>query len=327
MVSMDDVAAKAKVSKATVSRVLNGKGVVSEKARKKVLAACNELKYKINFNIQDLILKSRTGSTRNIAFVMVGKEFADPAYAHLIDSISSQINKHHYHLMLVKLTGEEKNIYDLPPILRDERIDGILLSGSIKPDTVQIIEAMQIQCVVVGNYSSHLLRSLSSVRSNLELLTFNTITELVNLGKKRIAFVEEVFDNYCVQEYLKSYKLALKENGLEFDENICYFGKCRFSGIFDVLKPVFCEKKLPFDAIFCPDMRLAREISHLILAHFGFSREIKVLLATARPFDYYKLPVPTFYIERGSQNQAEVALQSLIDLIEGKRKAQSITVN
>jgi DNA-binding LacI/PurR family transcriptional regulator len=324
---MCDVAARAKVSKATVSRVLNGKGVVSPDAREKVLKACGELKYKLNFNIQDLILKSRTGATRNIAFVMVGKEFADPAYAHLIDGISSRINKHHYHLMLVKLSGKEKNVYDLPPILRDERIDGIILSGSINPDIVNIMEKMQIQCVVCGNYSPTLLHSLSCVRSNLGLPIFKAIKKLAESGKKRIAFVEEVFDNYFVQETFAAYKLALKENNLPFDENICYFGTGPFSGIFDILKPVFSRKELPFDSIICPDLRLAREISHLIMGHFGLEWEIDIILVTSRPFDYYKLPVPTIYMERSSENLTETALQLLIDKIEGKKESQSITVN
>jgi DNA-binding LacI/PurR family transcriptional regulator len=327
MVSMCDVATRAKVSKATVSRVLNDKGVVSDKARRKVLAACNDLKYKLNFNIQDLVLKSRTGATRNIAFVMVRKEFADPAYARLIDGISSAINKHHYHLMLVKLTGEEKTIYDLPPILRDERIDGILLTGSINSDTVSIMEAMRTQCVVVGNYSSQLLHSLSCVRSNMELPISNVIRELAKSGKKRIAFVEEVFDNYCVQETFAAYKLALKENDLSFDENISYFGTERFAGIFDVLKPIFCRKELPFDSILCTDLRLAREISHLIIGYFGLERKIDIHIATFRPFDYYKLPVPTIYVEQSSEARVETALQLLIDNIEGKRESQSITVN
>lgn len=327
MVSMCDVATRAKVSKATVSRVLNGKGVVSPTVRQKVLTACDDLKYKLNFNIQDLVLKSRTGATRNIAFVMVGKEFADPAYAHLIDEISSEINKHHYHLMLVKLTGKEKNVYDLPPVLRDERIDGILLAGSINPDIVSIIEKMNAQCVVIGNYSSQLLRSLSSVRCNLGLPIFNAVKKLVESGKKRIAFAEEIFDSYYVQECFTSYKLALQENGLTFDENICYFGSEHFSGIFSILEPVFSRKELPFDSILCKDLRLAREISHLIMGRFGLKQKINITLVTSRPFDYYKLPVPTIYMEESVGNRAESALQLLIDQIEGRKKAQSITVN
>jgi DNA-binding LacI/PurR family transcriptional regulator len=186
---------------------------------------------------------------------------------------------------------------------------------------------MHAQCVVLGNYSSQLLRSLSSVRSNLELPIFNVVKKLVESGKKRIAFVEEVFENYYVQECFSTYKLALQENGLTFDESICYFGTGRFSGIFDILKPVFHRKELPFDSIFCKDLRLAREISHLIMTHFGFERKIDIVLVTSRPFDYYKLPIPTIYMEGSMENRTETALQLLIDQIEGRKKSQSITVN
>lgn len=327
MISMDDVAAKAKVSKATVSRVLNGKEPVSAKTRQKVLAACKELKYKLNFSIQDLILKSRTGTTRNIAFVMVGKEFADPAYASLIDGISSAINKYHYHLMLVKITGTEKTIYDLPPVLRDERVDGILLSGAINPNIVNIFEELMVKCVVIGNYSTHLLKTLSCVKSNLELPVISAVNEMVERGRKRIAFAEEVRENYSVQLIFEAYKVALQDAGLKFDESICYFGDGAFSGIFNILKPIFSRDKLPFDSILCTNLRLAREISHLVIGHFGLNHDIDFLIATGRPFSYYKLPVPTIYMEQASEQRVEVALQLLIDLIEGRKESQSITVN
>lgn len=327
MISMDDVAVKAKVSKATVSRVLNGKTVVSPNARENVLSACKELNYKLNFNIQDLVLKSRTGSTRNIAFVMVGKEFADPAYAHLIDGVSSAVNKYHYHLMLVKISGNENNIYELPPILRDERVDGILLTGELQANTVELMETLGPKCVVIGNYSERLLRSLSSVQTKMEARIFDLVERLVKLGKSRIAFVEECPDNYVSTKVFNTYKQALKEFGLTFNEKICYFGHGPFTGLFDVMRPVFCNRTLPFDSVLCIDMRIAREISHLLFGHFGLNKEINVTLATFRQFDYFKLPVPTIYSDYNVEETVETALQQLIDQIEDKEVSKTIFVN
>lgn len=324
---MDDVAVKARVSKATVSRVLNGKAIVSPNAREKVIAACNDLNYKLNFNIQDLVLKSRTGSTRNIAFVMAGKEFADPAYAHLIDGVSSAINKYHYHLMLVKISGNETSIYDLPPILRDERVDGILLTGQLQNNTVELMEKLGPKCVVIGNYNERLLRSLSSVQVKVETRVFDLVERLVKLGKKRIAFAEECPDNYVSIKIFNTYKQALKEFGLTFNEKICYFGHGPFTGLFDVMKPVFCNGPLPFDSILCIDMRIAREISHLLFGHFGLKQEINVMLATFRQFDYFKLPVPTIYSDYNVEKTVGTALQQLIDQIEGKEISKTISVN
>ena len=327
MISMDDVAVKAKVSKATVSRVLNGKTIVSPNAREKVIAACNDLNYKLNFNIQDLVLKSRTGSTRNIAFVMAGKEFADPAYAHLIDGVSSAINKFHYHLMLVKISGNETSTFDLPPILRDERVDGILLSGNLQTNTVELMEKLGPQCVVIGNYNERLLRSLSSVQVKVEARIFELVERLVKLGKKRIAFAEENPDNYVSIKIFNTYKQALKEFGLNFDDKISYFGHGPFTGVFDVMKPVFSNGPLPFDSVLCPDMRIAREISLLLFGHFGLKQEINVMLATFRQFDYFKLPVPTIYSDYNVEKTVGVALQQLIDQIEGKEISKTIFVN
>ena len=327
MISMDDVAVKARVSKATVSRVLNGKTIVSPNAREKVIAACNDLNYKLNFNIQDLVLKSRTGSTRNIAFVMSGKEFADPAYAHLIDGVSSAINKFHYHLMLVKISGNETSTFDLPPILRDERVDGILLSGNLQTNTVELMEKLGPKCVVIGNYNERLLRSLSSVQVKLEARIFDLVERLAKLGKKKIAFAEECPDNYASIKMFNTFKQALKEFGLIFDEKICYFGHGPFTGLFDVMKPVFSNGPLPFDSVLATDMRIAREISHLLFGHFGLKQEINVMLATFRQFDYFKLPVPTIYSDYNVEKTVGTALQQLIDQIEGKETSKTISVN
>ena len=324
---MFDVATQAGVSKATVSRVLNNNENVSKKIKARVLSACETLNYKLNSNIQDFILKARSNTTRNIAFVMVKKNFADPAYSYLIDGISTEINKRHYHMILAKLSGEEKTLYDLPPILRDERVDGIILSGSFGPNIVKIIKNLTTQCVVIGNYDTHLLNSLSNVRFNYQLSILNVINTFVAQGKKRIAFVDEMQGNFLVQKIFNTYKVALTENNLPFNKDICYFGQGPFSGIYQTLQPVFNSNTLPFDAILCPTLRLAQEISNLIMAHFGFNQKIDIIIATSRPSDYYKLSVPTIYIENSYATIAQAAIKLLIEQIEENAVSQTIIIN
>ena len=56
---MQDVARKAGVSVATVSRVLNGSDKVIEETRKRVLLACEELDYSLHLAAQRLRLGDR----------------------------------------------------------------------------------------------------------------------------------------------------------------------------------------------------------------------------------------------------------------------------
>jgi transcriptional regulator with XRE-family HTH domain len=121
-ISSREIAARVGVSVMTVSRALNNKPGVSEKIKQHILASCEELGYQINPSIQDLVLKSRSGFTRNIAFVMVGAEFADPAYARAMDGIAKAINEFGYNLGLAHLTGKEHSAQHLPPGLFRQRI-------------------------------------------------------------------------------------------------------------------------------------------------------------------------------------------------------------
>ncbi|MPN26875.1 hypothetical protein SDC9_174301 [bioreactor metagenome] len=228
--------------------------------------------------------------------------------------------------MLVKLTGNEKSIYDLPPVLRDMRVDGILISGAITAESAELIRTLGIQSVVIGNYSEHLLGSLSSVQAKLGLSVSETVEKLFEQGKRHIAFVEEAPDNYASNLIFEGYRHALKDFGLPFDESICYFGHGVRSGIFDVMKPVFRRKKLPFDSILCSDMRIAREISHLLIGHFGLDREITVTIATLRQYDYYVLPVPAIYTDLNVEKRVDAAFIQLVDQIEGKKSSQTIMI-
>ena len=110
MISMGDVARQAGVAKSTVSRILSGNGSFCPETCTKVFDACEKLNYKLNPNIQDLVLKGRGGATRNIAVLMVEATFANPAYSYWIDALGGEISSRHYHLMLVKLSGTESSV-------------------------------------------------------------------------------------------------------------------------------------------------------------------------------------------------------------------------
>ena len=58
MVSSKDVAKKAKVSQATVSRVLNSPHLVKAETRQKILQAIEELNWKPKFNSLETIIET-----------------------------------------------------------------------------------------------------------------------------------------------------------------------------------------------------------------------------------------------------------------------------
>ena len=313
--SIRDVAAKAGVSIMTVSRVLNNKAEVSEKVRQSVFSACDELGYQINPSIQDLVRKGRNGHTHNIAFVMIGKEFADPAYSRAMDGIAKGITDFNYNLAMASLSGKEKSVQNLPPVLRDGRIDGFIITGDLTEDIMGILKKLGKPYVILGNYSEKVSGDSVRIESNYRSLMIRLVDELKKAGKKKIAYFTENPTNFFEVGLFESFIKSMKENHLSPDEKIMYSGTGAFSGAFGSLKPIFLQKKIPFDAIVCLDFRCAQEIANLILMRSGFGKRPEILLATSRRYSYYKLLVPAIYCEAGLNDMAYQGVKCLVEMI------------
>ena len=323
--SIRDVAARAGVSIMTVSRALNNKAVVSEKVKQKVFASCDELGYQINPNIQDLVRKSRNGHTRNIAFVMVGNEFADPAYARSMDGIARAINECDYNLAMACLGGGEKSIQNLPPVLRDGRIDGFIVSGDLNERIIKILKKLEIPYVILGTYNEKVSGNSVRIELNLKPVMTGIISEFKKAGKRKIAYFTENPRNFFESELIESFIAAMHENKIVPEEWNMYYGAGAFGGAFELLRPVFLRKKLPFDAIVCMDFRCAQEIANLILVRSRLDRIAEVPVACIRHFPHYKLPVPAIYCDGGVDEMAYTGVKRLIEIItQGEQPAHKI---
>lgn len=295
--SIRDVAREAGVSVAAVSKALNNKPDISDDLRKRIFEVCEQLGYRLNSGIQDLVRRGRNGRTMNVGFVIVGKEFADPAYARAIDGVARGARECNLNLMLERLRGDEASQYDLPPALRDSRVDGVVITGELNENVIAVLRKMDIPFVILGVYDTAVSGSAVSVEPDIRGGMALLVAKLKENGARRIAFFTENPDNFSEANNFNHFKSALSENGLEFDEALLYTGAGNFSGAYATIRPVFMRTKLPFDAIVALDYRTAQEISVMIMARCGLNRPPKVTIGLVRPFDYYHLPVPAIYLE------------------------------
>lgn len=320
MISMNDVAEHAGVSKTTVSRVLNGKGMISESIRKKVLDSCEELGYSINAGIQELILKGRNRSTRNVAFLLFGRKFSDPAYASMIDSIAEVMNHYNYQLLLVKLSGEETLVSELPPLLRDSRVDGVMVSGNLSPNAVNLLKKMDLPCVVLGNYSEQLLAGLQSVRRNVYPEIFYLVRQLKESSCSRIAFVSEESNVFAIQETYHIFKLVINELGME--ETPVYWREGALHGVSEKFQQDLFSENPPFDGIFSTSFGNAMQIDSMLSAKYGFASGDKMpQVCLGRVSAWQDVPF-TYDRDEGNIERIYQAMEILIKKIENKNSEQ-----
>ncbi|MBC7735186.1 MAG: LacI family DNA-binding transcriptional regulator, partial [Bacteriovorax sp.] len=93
-VSIIDIARRAGVSTATVSRVINDSQAVRPQTRERVQAVITEMGYRANFLGRSL----RTAQSR-LLLTMV-PDFGNPFYAEIVRGIDSVARKEGYHVLL-----------------------------------------------------------------------------------------------------------------------------------------------------------------------------------------------------------------------------------
>jgi DNA-binding LacI/PurR family transcriptional regulator len=122
-INAKDVAKLAGVSQPTVSRVFFGGASVSEKTRKKVLAAAEELGYSPNEFARSLI----TNKTRIIGLVMKGVK--NPFYPQVLKEFTSHFKKLGYSILFVHTSNDEIQKEDVETLL-NYNVAGVIITDA-----------------------------------------------------------------------------------------------------------------------------------------------------------------------------------------------------
>lgn len=206
-VTIKEVARRAGVSIATVSRVLNDNGSVTDSTRSKVLQAARALNYTPHAVARSLI----TSKTFTVGVLLPGLygEF----FSELLRGIDEAVQHRRYHMLV---SSSHDTLPDLEAVLQamSGRIDGlILMSPIIEAATLQANLPKGVPIVLLnGHPGDHPFASL-----NIDNYGGATamMRHLLNHGHERIAIIKGVEGNYDAEERLRGYRATLAQAGLE----------------------------------------------------------------------------------------------------------------
>ncbi|MFJ8609851.1 LacI family DNA-binding transcriptional regulator [Streptomyces sp. NPDC093675] len=229
-VTLADVAARAQVSPATVSRVLNGNYPVAASTKERVLRAVDELDYVLNGPASAL-----AAATSDLVGILVN-DIADPFFGIMASAIQSEIGgpggrAGGERLAVVCNTGgsPERELTYLT-LLQRQRAAAVVLTGGAVEGTAHV-EA-------VGSK----LRKLSAAGTRIVLcgrppapeaiaLTFDNrggalrLTEhLIALGHRRLGYIAGPQERTTTRHRLEGHRAALAAAGVEDDPRLTVHG-------------------------------------------------------------------------------------------------------
>jgi LacI family transcriptional regulator len=208
--SINDLAARLKISKTTVSFIMNGKAKekrISAELVKKVEEAARKLGYQANPYAKSL----RTGRT-NLIGLMV-EDISNPFFSNIAKSIEEKIYANGYKVVYCSTENDKVRGREFLKMFSALRVDGCIIAPTMGMET-DIREMVDRGMNIVLFDRTFRNKSTDAIMVDNKQGLHNAVTHLVQQGFRNIAFITLAFDKPEREERVKGYQSAMAEHGL-----------------------------------------------------------------------------------------------------------------
>jgi LacI family transcriptional regulator len=309
--TIKDIAEKAGVSVATVSRAINGMDGMGEDTRKRILKIAEALNYHANLWARGLVLKK--GNVFEIVIPQTSEfAFSNPFYAEILKGIGKKARELGKHLLL-SFAGKESYV----TMYRHGLSAGIIVVGN-RIDDPEITEAWKakVPLVLIPGYPGE--KGIPSIDCESSDGSSKAVDYLVSLGHRQIGFLNGPQNSKFSIERLAGYIEALKKNGLPFQKELVLESDFTQEGAYEGMKKFLSWSKVPTAVIIINDysalgaLKAAKEMGYRV------PQDISIVGFGDVPFASMVTP-PLTTIREPFQRMGYEAAVAIIKLIEGKR--------
>ena len=221
MPTMADVAARAGVSVATVSRALSGdRSLVSAPVLQRIIEAAEQLDYTPN----NLARNMRSGSARILGLII--SDIGNPFFTAIARGAEDVARRHGYSLVLSNTDENPEREAASLGVMTAERAAGIIIATTNENEpAIRRSLDMGMAVVAVDRHITGI--PTDSVVVDNESAAHAAVTHLVRLGHRRIAIVGGPRDADTARERLRGYERAMQDARLPIPEELVCEGDFR----------------------------------------------------------------------------------------------------
>ncbi|MFA9464801.1 MAG: LacI family DNA-binding transcriptional regulator [Velocimicrobium sp.] len=302
------------VSSATVSRVINNSGYVSEETRKKVLLAIEEHQF-----VPSAVARSLSISDTLCIGVII-PDIENDYFSSIISGISEVAEQSGYNIHFMGTNENQRLEQEFLNTVESQRLNGIIITPVSEMDEktnekLLRIQANGIPVVLVDRdikgkaFDGVFVDNLSGA--------YEGVMALIQAGHNKIAIITGPETSRPGRDRFKGYKRALLDAGISLEENYM------LSGDFKIAKAYQCTKQLleledPPTAIFSSNnLTTLGCLKYFTEQKLKIGKNISVIgfddIETLKMIDY-KLSV----IARDAKQQGRVAMNLLLERLRSK---------
>ncbi len=317
-VTIRQVAQKADVSVATVSRYINKNAPISNDVAGRLKSVMEELHY-----VPHAAARQLASQKTRVVGLLVNNLHND-YFVPLLNGIEFVVRKHNYNLVIA--TYHAGNLKTPPPI-GPHNTDGMLVfSDGLSDDDLISLHCRKFPMVLVHRSSPKSVK-IPCVTVENKKITFELIDHLIKVhGRKRIVFLRGPAlheDSYWRES---GYKSALKANNIPFDKHLMLNGDFDRSPAYEALnKFITNNKQLAFDAIFTGNDDAAIGVLKALRENdYRIPEDVSVIGFDDLGFSEYLSP-PLTTVSAPTETVGRIAMERLFSLFD-KQSPEDVTL-
>lgn len=238
MATIREVALKAGVSVATVSRVLNKSDTVREQTKQKVEQAIRELNY------EPSVLGRNLRNSQSKLLLILIPNISNPFYTKIIKGIEDTVIEKGYNILLCETNSNPKREAIYFNLVRNRLADGIIsMDPTVDKEKLYKL-ASNYPIVQCSEYDESGIIPYVSI--NNELAAYHAVKHLIKLGNRKIALIN--FDEKFLysRERYRGFVKALEEFEIPVNKDWVYHtDKLTFDSGQQAMRILLTQKEKP----------------------------------------------------------------------------------
>lgn len=309
-VSLKDIAAKAGVSTALVSFVLNGKGQqhrIGEETARHILQIAKEMNYQPNLAARGL----RSGTTGTLGVVV--SDISNPFFAQIARDIEDAADKMGRTVFFGSSDESAEKMKTLISGLINRGVDGlIVVPCEHSEDTIRELCKNRIPLVLLDRNFDEINASYV-VLNNFDA-AYKATRHLMDSGYKKVGIIAYDVKLNHMQERIRGYKKAVEEAGMA--ANVMVIKQKNFEKSFE--KSMHRALEEGVDALFLPTVTITLSCLHYINKYkISIPKQLGLVgFDGGDAFDLFSVPVS--YVSQPVEQLSTKAVEILIDMIVNK---------
>ncbi len=308
--SMKDVAARAGVSKTTVSHVINESRFVEEETRQRVLQAIQELHYRPSAAARSLT----TGRTRTVGIVISNS--SNPFFGELLLSIEEVLRPQNYALIICNTAETLEYEAHYLDVLLNQRVDGIIAAATSQPwIELSKAETQHTPVVFVDRAFDNLDGFYVGVDNTAG--AFIGTQHMIHCGYQKIGILAGMERLSTMRERLDGYCKALQGAGIPIRQEWIIPSQLSVDGGRQAIRALFSLPDKP-EAVFINNNLLALgALLEMADLHLDCSKDLGIVTFDDHPWAAIACP-PLTVVRQPTRKIGNTAAEMILALINNQ---------